>query len=139
MAKLDDLDAIKNLDPRGVLASTQQFPDQCDQAWKESSHLAFPASYQPIYNIVVAGMGGSRFTPITIKELFRDRIKKPYEIVDQYTLPSYVGRDTLVILSSYSGTTEEVLACGWGDGPGHAQVEKSVQERMASQARRLLT
>lgn len=112
MTNLDDVSQMKTLDPSGVLESTAMFPDQCEQAWKEASAIQFPPSYQPIYNIVVCGMGGSRFTPRTIKELFRDRIKEPYEIVEDYSLPSYVDKDTLVILSSYSGTTEEVINCG---------------------------
>lgn len=112
MKTLDDVSAMKKLDPSGVLESTVLFPDQCQQAWDEASMIKFPVAYDQIYNIVVCGMGGSRFTPKTIKELFRDRIKEPYEIVEDYTLPSYVDKDTLVILSSYSGTTEEVLACG---------------------------
>lgn len=111
MTNLDDVAAMKKLDPKGVLESTAMFPDQCKQAWREASAIQFPPSYQPIYNIVVCGMGGSRFTPRTIKELFADRIKEPYEIVEDYTLPAYVDKDTLVILSSYSGTTEEVLSC----------------------------
>lgn len=94
-----------------VLESTAHFPDQCQQAWEESTKIVFGEEYQNIYNIVVCGMGGSRFTPKSIKELFRDRIKEPYEIVEDYTLPAYVDHDTLVILSSYSGTTEEVLSC----------------------------
>lgn len=112
MNNLDDSTAMKKLDPSGVLESTGMFPDQCQQAWNEASAIKFPAGYDHIYNIVVCGMGGSRFTPRTIKELFRDRIKEPYEIIEEYTLPSYVDRDTLVILSSYSGTTEEVISCG---------------------------
>lgn len=112
MANLDDVPAMTALDPKGVLASTAQFADQCEQAWAEASVISFPKTYQPIYNIVVAGMGGSRFTPKTIKELFRNRIKEPYEIVEDYTLPAYVDNETLVILSSFSGTTEEVLSCG---------------------------
>jgi len=111
MANIDDLEALKQLDPSGVLESTGKFPDQCEQAWKEASAIQFPESYKNIYNIVVCGMGGSRFTPKTIKELFRDRITEPYEIVEDYSLPAYVDKDTLVILSSYSGTTEEVLVC----------------------------
>lgn len=99
------------LDPSNVLGSTVMFPDQCRQAWEESSKIEYGAEYKDIYNIVVCGMGGSRFTPKAIKELYKDRIKEPYEIVEDYTLPAYVDSDTLVILSSYSGTTEEVLAC----------------------------
>ena len=75
MTNLDDVEAIKKLDPSGVLESTAMFPDQCEQAWQEASAIRFPVSYQAIYNIVVCGMGGSRFTPRTIKELFRDLIK----------------------------------------------------------------
>jgi len=112
MTNLDDTAAMKKLDPSGVLESTGMFADQCQQAWEEASALRFPPSYDEVFNIVVCGMGGSRFTPRTIKELFRDRIREPYEIVEDYTVPSYVDSDTLVILSSYSGTTEEVLSCG---------------------------
>ncbi len=111
MVNLDDIVTMKKLDPTGVLASTEMFPDQCMQAWEESSNLKFPKEYKQVENIVVCGMGGSRFTPKTIKELFRDRIKVPYEIVEDYTLPDYVGSNSLVILSSYSGSTEEVISC----------------------------
>jgi glucose/mannose-6-phosphate isomerase len=112
MANIDSPAEIKALDSSGVLESTAKFPDQCQQAWLEASSIKFPSGYENIYNVVVCGMGGSRFTPRTIKELFRDRIKEPYEIVEDYTVPQYVGKDTLVILSSFSGTTEEVLSCG---------------------------
>ncbi|MBI5448981.1 hypothetical protein HY948_01540 [Candidatus Gottesmanbacteria bacterium] len=112
MADLNDIQAMTALDPKGVLASTKQFADQCAQAWREASTIPIPSTYKPIYNVCVAGMGGSRFTPRTIKELFRDQIREPYEIVDDYTLPAYVDSETLVILSSFSGTTEEVMACG---------------------------
>lgn len=111
MNSLDDIVAMKTLDPSNVLGSTAQFADQCQQAWEESSAIQFPKTYDNIYNVVVCGMGGSRFTPKTVKELFRDRIKEPYEIVEDYTLPSYVDHDTLVVLSSFSGTTEEVISC----------------------------
>ncbi len=111
MKTLDDVNLMKQLDPKDVLGSTAQFADQCKQAWEESSTIVFPETYANIYNIVVCGMGGSRFTPKAIKELFRDRIAEPYEIVEDYTLPNYVDKDTLVILSSFSGTTEEVLSC----------------------------
>lgn len=111
MTNLDDVAAMMKLDPSGVHASTGMFADQCQQAWNEASTLKFSTEYNNIYNVVVCGMGGSRFTPRTIKELFRDRITEPYEIVEDYTLPAYVDKDTLVILSSYSGTTEEVVSC----------------------------
>ena len=57
-------------------------------------------------------MGGSRFTPLIVKELFKEEISVPYFINDEYNLPGFVDENSLIILSSYSGTTEEVLICG---------------------------
>lgn len=112
MNNLDDIEAIKKLDPSGVLTSTGLFADQCLQAWSESQKTVFPDEYKAVKNIVVCGMGGSRFTPKTIASLYRKHITVPYEICEDYTVPGYVNKDTLVILSSYSGSTEEVLAAG---------------------------
>lgn len=111
MTNLDDTAAMKRLDPLGVFESTGMFSDQCKQAWEESQQVKFPEDYKTAKNIVVCGMGGSRFTPKTVKYLFRKHISVPYEIWEDYKLPGYVNKDSLVILSSYSGTTEEVLAC----------------------------
>ncbi len=112
MNNLDDVAAMKKADPMNVLGSTALFPDQCAAAWEESQKVVFPEEYKKVKNIVVCGMGGSRFTPKTIGALFRDRITVPYEICEDYTVPGYVNSDSLVILSSYSGTTEEVLSAG---------------------------
>jgi len=112
MEHLDDMQAITQLDPKNVFGSVGMFPEQCEDSWKEASTVVFPDTYKTVKNIVVCGMGGSRFTPRTVKELFQDQITVPYEIIDGYDLPGYVNEDTLVILSSYSGTTEEVLSCG---------------------------
>lgn len=112
MVDIDNLAEMKTLDPSGVLDSTALFPDQCLQAWTESTKLSFTNEYYKVKNIVVCGMGGSRFTPRTIKELYRDRITLPYEIVEDYSVPHYVNQDTLLIMSSYSGSTGEVLTAG---------------------------
>ena len=112
MQNLDDNAAITKLDPSNVFGSIGMFPDQCEASWTEASTVVFPDEYTHVKNIVVCGMGGSRFTPRTVKELYQDKITVPYEIIDGYDIPGYVNEDTLVILSSYSGTTEEVISCG---------------------------
>lgn len=112
MITIDDIKDMKQKDPQDVYGSTVKFPDQCEEAWNETKDMSFPDEYKHVDNVVVAGMGGSRFTPRIVKELFYDQITKPYEIVDTYALPRYVRDQSLVILSSYSGTTEEVLSCG---------------------------
>ena len=112
MTNLDDLNQIKKLDPINVLGSIEQLGLQCQQAWTESLNIKFPSNYKQIKNVVVCSMGGSRFTPLIIKELYKKEIQIPYIINDDYDLPGFVNNTTLVILSSYSGNTEEVISCG---------------------------
>lgn len=95
----------------GVLKSVDAFHLQLQQAFEESTSLQFPNEYKQAKNIVVCGMGGSQWPAFTIKELFRDTLRVPYSIVSDYVLPGYVNRDSLVIFSSYSGTTEESISC----------------------------
>ncbi len=95
-----------------VLKSINFFPEQIKDALEKSLKLSLPKEYQQIKSIVACGMGGSRFPHYIIKELFKEEIKIPYLINDDYNLPGFVDNNTLVILSSYSGTTEEVLITG---------------------------
>lgn len=112
MIDLDDEKIVNNTaNGKVVLTSIDAFPQQCQQAWEESSKIEFLQELKNVSNIVVCGMGGSRFAPYIVKELFKDGISVPYSINDNYSLPKYVGPSTLVILSSYSGTTHEVLEC----------------------------
>ncbi|MGB9883639.1 MAG: SIS domain-containing protein, partial [Microgenomates group bacterium] len=82
---------------------------QLFQSFNESQKISFPSSYENVKNIVICGMGGSRFPALIIKELFKQEVSLPVIINDNYHLPGFVNQQTLVILSSYSGTTEEVL------------------------------
>ncbi len=61
-------------------------------------------------NIVAGGLGGSGIGARIAKILFIDKLLLPMEIISDYTLPGFVNEKTLVILSSYSGNTEETLA-----------------------------
>jgi glucose/mannose-6-phosphate isomerase len=94
-----------------VLQSINLMLNQCHQALEDTENLKIPNLSSEIENIVVPGMGGSAFTPDIVKSLFFEEIKLPYEILRSYHLPGYVNKRSLVILSSYSGTTEEVLNC----------------------------
>jgi glucose/mannose-6-phosphate isomerase len=101
---------IKKLDKSNLLGSIELLGKQCAEAWRDVKKIKIPASYRDVENIVVSGMGGSALGGHLIQSLFSGQLKKPLEIVRGYKLPSYVGPKTLVILSSYSGNTEETLA-----------------------------
>ncbi len=64
-----------------------------------------------IKNIVYAGMGGSAIAGDILREILFDKIDIPFEVVRNYELPKYVNKNTLVIISSFSGNTEETISC----------------------------
>lgn len=55
-------------------------------------------------------MGGSGIAARIAKSWFFDKINISLEVIDDYNLPAYTNSKTLVILSSYSGETEETLS-----------------------------
>lgn len=110
---LDDLNNIRTLDKKNALDSIIQLPLQCKQAWDESFAISFPKNYyEDISNIVICGMGGSTYGARIVKSLYdgAEMTKIPLELVNNYWLPGYVNSETLVILSSYSGNTEETIS-----------------------------
>ncbi len=111
MTNLDDVTAMKKLDTVGVVGSIEQLGGQCQQAWEEVPKIQFPDSYRQVTSIVFSGMGGSALGAYVVKSLFADVMPVPFEIINDYHLPPYTNDKTLVILASYSGSTEETLAC----------------------------
>ena len=111
MASLDNVEEIKSLDKSGVWRSIEALPQQCQQAWEETHGLNLPADYSQVSEIVVAGMGGSGLSADVISSLFKDKLKVPLLVERSYSLPDFADQNTLVIVSSYSGTTEETLSC----------------------------
>lgn len=113
MEILDNLEAIKKLDSQNALGSIQHLPDQANQAWDELKDLQVPVDYLQVKNLVVAGMGSSSYGGRIINSVSPDKLRIPLTIVNDYTLPKFVDQKTLVLLSSFSGTTEEILTVGY--------------------------
>lgn len=107
---LDNKSEVKKLDSKNMLGSIELFGKQIEQVWSVAKKLKIPAAYKKIENIVVVGMGGSALGAHVIKELFKKELTVPVEIINHYTIPAYVNKNTLVIASSYSGTTEEAIS-----------------------------
>ena len=110
MLNLDNRSSVlKNQEKNAVLYSVSALAKQLKQSWAEAKKTVFPSDYKKVQNAVICGMGGSRFPAIIVKELFKTELKVPIIINDDYQLPSFVNKNSLIILSSYSGTTEEVV------------------------------
>ncbi len=110
MQNLTDTEAIKKIDPQDTYASTMLLAEQLKTAWQQVQLLPI----QPITNIkniVFCGMGASIYGALVTKALQGSGMAYPTEIVTDYHLPTFVNQESLVVLTSYSGTTEEVLSC----------------------------
>lgn len=62
-----------------------------------------------IRNIVVTGLGGSGIGGNLASEFLAAELQVPMNVNKGYFIPSYVDDHTLLIVSSYSGNTEETL------------------------------
>jgi glucose/mannose-6-phosphate isomerase len=107
MQMLDDLNSIAQKDPYDALGVAAKGPEQLLYSDFEFD----PAKFTKIENVVLAGMGGSALAGLICKTWWFERLNIPFEIVRGYNLPAYVGKNTLVIASSYSGNTEETVNC----------------------------
>jgi glucose/mannose-6-phosphate isomerase len=107
---LDKVAALRKLDPGGMLGALRGLPEQCQEAWTKAHGLKLPAAYQNIDRIVVLGMGGSAIAGDLWRVLLQRESDVPVFNVRQYDLPPFVNERTLVVASSFSGETEEVLS-----------------------------
>jgi glucose/mannose-6-phosphate isomerase len=110
MTNLDDMQVYRKLDPEGMLEQLHGFSRQCRTAWREANDFKLPKSYARLDKVVILGMGGSAVGGDLVRGLAIS-IAKPVIIVShEYDLPHFVDERTLVIASSYSGNTEEILS-----------------------------
>lgn len=107
---LNDVKQFKKLDKDGVAESLEQLPDQIRQVLDEARLIKIPKDYAKINEVVIAGMGGSNLAAYIIRSALSDKLKKPLTILSGYQVPAHVGPQTLYVISSYSGTTEEPLS-----------------------------
>ena len=107
---IESVDRIRAADPGDMLGRIKELAQQVRDAWAIVGKAALPPAYGDARNITVAGMGGSAIGGDLAAALLADELKVPMTVHRDYGLPAYVGRDSLVIASSYSGNTEETLA-----------------------------
>ncbi len=107
---LDDQKYIEKKDSKLMLKSLELVQKQVEDIARDITKISIPSFYKKIKNIIFLGMGGSTLGSHVIKSAFFSNLKYPVEIVNGYHIPAFLDKDSLVIVSSYSGTTEEPLA-----------------------------
>jgi len=103
---LDNLDFIAQIDKDNGLAILAGQGHQLAEKFEVDT-----TSINNVENIVVAGMGGSVLAAELLINWKGSELSVPLSVCREYTLPGYVNKNTLVVVSSYSGNTEETLSC----------------------------
>ena len=102
---------LRKVDSKNMFNAIINFPKNIDDALKIAKKFKFKSKYYKIDNVVISGMGGSAIGGDIVSALGKENIDIPLTISRNYTLPNWVGKNSLVICSSYSGNTEETLSC----------------------------
>lgn len=107
---LDDPTFVTRNDPKGMLALTAAFPEQCRKAREIADSFELPnLDFEPSL-VLLTGLGGSAAGGDFVRALFEAFGEAPFAVNRDYTLPHFAGPETLLFVVSYSGNTEETLS-----------------------------
>ena len=88
-------------------ALIEAFPSNIKEAIEIAEASIIRQPKEEIRAIVMCGLGGSGIGAKMVANWVMDEVKVPVILINDYTLPVFVDKNTLVIGSSYSGNTEE--------------------------------
>ena len=104
------IDDIRRQDPSGMYDLLANFPHQVEEAVAIGTNTPLTVRARGIDAVVLCGLGGSAIGGDLLRSYLADEIQVPFLVNRHYTLPAFVGPRTLVVISSYSGNTEETNA-----------------------------
>ncbi len=109
MSSPDPLDPIREVDPSGELDRVLDLPDHLEDAlWRVESARIERSDASALF---VCGMGGSAIGADLARAAIGERLTRPLLTVRGYEPPPWSPPDAAFLCSSYSGNTEETLAC----------------------------
>jgi glucose/mannose-6-phosphate isomerase len=89
----------------------ENFSKQLTEALEIGNNAKLTSTNHAITNVLICGLGGSGIGGSIVSELVVGNANVPINVTKGYFIPAYVNENTLVIISSYSGNTEETLNC----------------------------
>ena len=88
----------------------EDFPTHLKEAIKIGNAANLKETGFKAVNVLISGLGGSGIGGKVVAQLVSESCKVPIAVNNDYALPEWVDSKTLVIISSYSGDTEETVA-----------------------------
>ena len=107
---LDKRDSYQHLDPFDILGIAVDFPAQVEEAAQVGRAFCPPDTLRNPAQVVLAGMGGSAVAGDLLSRLTEHTLPAPFLVCRDYVVPAFVGPNTLFIVSSFSGNTEETIS-----------------------------
>jgi glucose/mannose-6-phosphate isomerase len=130
-----DRESIELMDPGHMLGDVLAQPLQLGDALWRAQSADLRRRDRP-GGLVVCGMGGSAIGGDLAAAALGDRATRPITTIRGYALESWAGPDSLVLCTSYSGDTEEALACFEAAGAaGAGRVALTTGGKLAELAR----
>jgi glucose/mannose-6-phosphate isomerase len=101
---------VQLFDKSNMFEVLANFPAQLEEAFAIGSAITLPDELKSVDNIIITGLGGSAVGGDLLRSYLQYDIKLPIIVNRNYNLPAFADKNTLVIVSSYSGGTEETLS-----------------------------
>jgi glucose/mannose-6-phosphate isomerase len=105
----DGLAQVREADSAGQLDDVLALPEHLSDALWRVESAALRA--RDATGLVVCGMGGSAIGGLLARAALGDRLCRPLLVIRDYELAPWTPPDHAVLCASYSGNTEETLAC----------------------------
>lgn len=87
-----------------------EFSTQLQEALIIGKNYRFVTPVKEFTNVIITGLGGSGIGGSIVQNYVFDQLSIPLAVNKDYFLPAYTSKNSLVIVCSYSGNTEETLA-----------------------------
>jgi glucose/mannose-6-phosphate isomerase len=101
---------LRNHDSQNQFKVLKESFKQIDAAWSRKLNLE-TINCEKTIGILICGLGGSAISGDLLEYFHSGELKVPIIVNRGYDLPSFVNKNWLIIISSYSGDTEETISC----------------------------
>lgn len=102
-------DYVVKYDPQNQFNVLVESWKQIEYAWDNKMDIG-TFKTKKFKNIVVSGLGGSAISADILHNFLKDELNIPMYVNRYYNLPGFADKNTLLIISSYSGDTEETIS-----------------------------
>ena len=97
---------IEEVDNQGIHKAYEEWPQLAENAFNRNLE---PLNFENIDHIILAGMGGSGTCSDIIKSIL-SQTPIHVDVVKGYHLPKTVNSNSLVVINSISGNTQETIS-----------------------------